>query len=119
MFVGPQKVTRYALLGVVVLLFAEGAHPPLVSALWPKVALPPAVALPSDTPAVEATLRFLERRVKHDPEDFIAYNKLAISYLQRFRETRGRDHVLPAGGRRPAGPGRYGARRAEPDPSTP
>jgi len=33
------------------------------------------------------TIRFLEDRVKKDPEDFIAYNKLAQQYLQRLRET--------------------------------
>jgi Flp pilus assembly protein TadD len=33
------------------------------------------------------TIRFLEDRVKKDPEDFIAYNKLAQRYLQRLRET--------------------------------
>ena len=33
------------------------------------------------------TIRFLEDRVKKDPEDFIAYNKLAEQYLQRLRET--------------------------------
>ena len=47
----------------------------------------PVVALPSDTATVEATTRFLENRVKQDPEDFIAYNKLATRYLQRLRET--------------------------------
>lgn len=33
------------------------------------------------------TIRFLENRVKNDPEDFIAHNKLAVEYLQRLRET--------------------------------
>ena len=33
------------------------------------------------------TIRFLEDRVKKDPEDFIAHNKLAQQYLQRLRET--------------------------------
>ncbi len=32
-------------------------------------------------------IRFLEARVKQDPEDFVAYNKLAGYYLQRLRET--------------------------------
>src|SRR5262245_33234804 len=42
----------------------------------------------SDQLAVEKeTIRFLEDRVKKDPEDFIAYNKLAQQYLQRLRET--------------------------------
>src|SRR5207249_10149047 len=34
----------------------------------------------------EAVIRYLERRVKDDPENFIAYNKLAGYYLQRMRE---------------------------------
>lgn len=33
------------------------------------------------------TILFLENRVKNDPEDFIAQNKLAAQYLQRLRET--------------------------------
>lgn len=32
-------------------------------------------------------IRFLEDRVKQDPEDFVAYNKLAAYYLQLGRET--------------------------------
>jgi tetratricopeptide (TPR) repeat protein len=31
-------------------------------------------------------IRFLENRVQRDPEDFLAYNKLAGYYLQRLRE---------------------------------
>jgi tetratricopeptide (TPR) repeat protein len=49
--------------------------------------LPPAVLLPSDLAATEQTIRFLENRIKHDPEDFIARDKLAVYYLQRVRET--------------------------------
>jgi tetratricopeptide (TPR) repeat protein len=37
--------------------------------------------------AGEQTLRFLEARVRRDPEDFIAHNKLAGYYMQRLRET--------------------------------
>jgi tetratricopeptide (TPR) repeat protein len=33
------------------------------------------------------TIRFLEDRLKRDPDDFIANNKLASQYLQRLRET--------------------------------
>ena len=44
-------------------------------------ALPPAVRADNET------IRFLEDRVKRDPDDFIAYNKLASEYLQRLRET--------------------------------
>jgi tetratricopeptide (TPR) repeat protein len=42
--------------------------------------------LPSDAEATEGSIRFLEARVKNDPDDFIAYNKLAGYYLQRQRE---------------------------------
>lgn len=37
--------------------------------------------------AVNDSIRFLEERVKRDPEDFIAHNKLASEYLQKVRET--------------------------------
>src|SRR5436305_5667529 len=47
---------------------------------------PPAASLPSDAEATEGSIRFLEARVKNDPDDFIAYNKLAGYYLQRQRE---------------------------------
>ncbi len=33
------------------------------------------------------TILFLEERIKRDPEDYIAYNKLASEYLQQMRET--------------------------------
>jgi tetratricopeptide (TPR) repeat protein len=49
--------------------------------------LPAAKLLPSDAEVEEQTIRFLENRVKLDPEDFIAHNKLAGQYLQRVRET--------------------------------
>jgi len=50
-------------------------------------ALPRAVELPSDRTAAEQSIRFLEKRVQRDPEDFIAHNKLTGYYLQRVRET--------------------------------
>ena len=37
--------------------------------------------------AINETTRFLENRVRQDPEDFVANNKLAAEYLQRLRET--------------------------------
>jgi tetratricopeptide (TPR) repeat protein len=43
--------------------------------------------MPSDSAAVASAIRFLENRVKLDPEDHIAYNKLGGYYLQRLRET--------------------------------
>lgn len=37
--------------------------------------------------AANETIRFLERRIKQNPDDFIAYNKLTSEYLQQMRET--------------------------------
>jgi len=51
------------------------------------VSIPPAVPLTSDDNATERAIRFLEERVKSDPEDFSANSKLAGFYLQRLRET--------------------------------
>ncbi|HXG82644.1 MAG TPA: tetratricopeptide repeat protein, partial [Pyrinomonadaceae bacterium] len=51
------------------------------------LALPPAAPLASDDKATEQAIRFLEERVKSDPEDFSANGKLAGLYLQRLRET--------------------------------
>ena len=50
-------------------------------------AVPAAKLLPSDADVEQQTIRFLEQRIKRDPEDFIAANKLAGQYLQRVRET--------------------------------
>jgi tetratricopeptide (TPR) repeat protein len=56
-------------------------------------ASPPEIKIPSATPlagndqAGQTMLRFLEERVKSDPEDFVANNKLAAFYLLRARET--------------------------------
>src|SRR5262244_1650270 len=46
-----------------------------------------APGVPSESAATEGAIRFLENRVKMDPEDHIAYNKLGAYYLQRLRET--------------------------------
>ncbi len=40
-----------------------------------------------DRVAANDTIRFLEARIKSDPDDFIANNKLVSEYLQRLRET--------------------------------
>ena len=48
---------------------------------------PPAAPIASDFDSNESTIRFLEERVKRDPDDIVAYNKLAGYYLQRLRET--------------------------------
>jgi pentatricopeptide repeat protein len=47
----------------------------------------PDVAPTTKTVATTDTVRFLEERIKRDPEDFIAHNKLASEYLQKVRET--------------------------------
>src|SRR5207248_2239654 len=52
-----------------------------------SVAPPPATAITTNAEATESAIRFLEDRVRRDPDDFIAYNKLAGYYLQRQRET--------------------------------
>lgn len=49
---------------------------------------PPSFADPSDN-----IIRELEDRVKRDPEDFIAYNKLCGYYLQRLRETGDHNYI--------------------------
>ncbi len=49
--------------------------------------LPTAAPLAADDKATERTVRFLEERVKSDPEDFSAHGKLAGLYLQKLRET--------------------------------
>jgi tetratricopeptide (TPR) repeat protein len=53
----------------------------------PAAPPPAAELLPSEGEVEAQTIRFLEDRVKRDPEDFIAHNKLAGQYLQRVRET--------------------------------
>src|SRR5712692_1545913 len=82
-----RRFVRYAALGLVVLTLATPSGGQSISAPQLLPPLPPAVLLPSDATVVEGSIRFLENRVKHDPADFIAYNKLAGLYLQRVRET--------------------------------
>src|ERR1043166_1549336 len=49
--------------------------------------VPPATPLSSTLNTDRLTLSFLENRLKEDPDDFIAQNKLAAWHLQRLRET--------------------------------
>ncbi len=58
-----------------------------------SITLPPATPLASDTDQVIATIRSLEEKVKQNPDDFIAYTKLAGYYLQRQRETGSSDYL--------------------------
>ena len=53
----------------------------------PESQLPPAAPLPSTANSDAQTLRFLQDKIKADPDDFIAQNKLAAWHLQRLRET--------------------------------
>lgn len=50
-------------------------------------ALPAAAPLPADDQAFAETVRFLEARIKSDPDDFIAYNLLHGHYLRKAQET--------------------------------
>lgn len=52
-----------------------------------QASVPPAAPIVSDATANESAIRFLESKVKNDPEDFSANNKLAGLYLQKLRET--------------------------------
>jgi len=66
------------------------------SATRPRVAapaLPPAAPLEADARAADAAIRALEERVKRDPEDHAALNRLAGYYLQRARETGSADYI--------------------------
>jgi tetratricopeptide (TPR) repeat protein len=56
--------------------------------------LPPLLFSRRETTA--AAIRFLERRVKSDPEDFLAQNRLADSYLERLRHKGNHADILRA-----------------------
>ncbi len=49
--------------------------------------VPSAAPITSDSTATENVIRFLENKIKNDPEDFSANSKLAGLYLQKLRET--------------------------------
>jgi tetratricopeptide (TPR) repeat protein len=52
-----------------------------------SVTVPAASPVPAGADGSEQAIRFLEERVKRDPDDFIALNKLTGYYLSRLRET--------------------------------
>lgn len=57
---------------------------------WWSLPVTDSVVMPTGNNVVATTaspIRFLEDRVKQDPDDFVAYNKLAAYYLQILRET--------------------------------
>lgn len=53
----------------------------------PPSSFSPTNPLPDNTNTDEETIRFLEDRVKRDPDDMISYNMLGERYLKRLRET--------------------------------
>lgn len=53
----------------------------------PPAPLPAAAPLPNETDARAQALRWLEARVKGDPDDIVAQNKLGGYYLEQMRET--------------------------------
>jgi tetratricopeptide (TPR) repeat protein len=52
-----------------------------------SITVPAASPVPADADGSDQAIRFLEARVKKDPDDFIALNKLAGYYMLRMRET--------------------------------
>jgi tetratricopeptide (TPR) repeat protein len=80
-----NSVGRGILVAFVLLLAVLAKHPyaQLIQQAVPSAGL----FRTSDTLEAEMRIRFLEDRIKHDPEDFVSYNSLASSYLQRLRET--------------------------------
>ncbi len=52
-----------------------------------SVSVPPAAKISADENSIEKTVRFLENKIKNDPEDSSANGKLAGLYLQKLRET--------------------------------
>ena len=51
------------------------------------LSVPPAEPLPSTADTDAQTLRFLQKKIREDADDFIAQNKLAAWHLQHVRET--------------------------------
>src|SRR5215813_8988789 len=65
------------------------------------LSIPPAVLLPSTEGTDQQTLRFLQNKIKEDPDDFIAQNKLAAWHLQRLREARAAFMAISSDARSP------------------
>jgi len=53
----------------------------------PSPPLPAAAPLADGDGATQKAIRFFEDRVRRDPEDFVAHNRLATHYFERLRET--------------------------------
>ena len=70
-----------------ILLLACGGCGGVQSAKSETAIVPPAAPIASDAAIGDGAIRFLENRLKSDPEDFDANNKIAGLYLQKLRET--------------------------------
>src|SRR5437660_10387054 len=88
-FISRNMKTKLTLILVLILFLltmnACGSHSSTASN--PPPPLPPADPLPDDAATSEEAIRFLEAKVKRDPDDMVSYNMLAGRYLQRLRET--------------------------------
>ena len=82
-----KTVKLAEIISLILLALILGACRSSRAALTANPAAVPVKLLPSDADVEQQTIRFLEERIKRDPEDFIAANKLAGQYLQRVRET--------------------------------
>ncbi len=71
-------------------LVVIASHAGNLSALWNRSSSPPVIAAPSASEEAAANgeaIRVLEDMVRRDPEDALAYNKLAVYYHRLLRET--------------------------------
>lgn len=84
-----------ALLATAILLAVTPAShaQPATPARPPPSTVPAAPAARAGARAAERVLRFLEDRVKRDPDDITALNRLAGIYLQKVRETGSIDYL--------------------------
>lgn len=72
---------------IAVTLFSAACGGAWTSSTAPAPPVPPAAPVAADADSSESVIRFLENKVKDNPQDFMAHNKLAGYYLQRLRET--------------------------------
>lgn len=82
------RLTIIALLASATLAIGRLSHLPLFDPSANQgTSVPAPVTLISDQAQAADAVRFLEDRVRRDPEDSLAYNKLGGYYLQNLRET--------------------------------